>query len=114
MSLEDAEHLRASFEMGKDEFALRLVGKEGGREAREQYRGCHEGHLRPDRCHAYAAAGAAPAVGRRVSQSRRSTWPDCQVTKANQPRARGREASLLGSTHPRPASATSCRSPPGL
>lgn len=30
MSLEDAEHLRASFETGKDEFALRLVGKDGG------------------------------------------------------------------------------------
>ena len=30
LSLEDAEHLRASFEIGKDEFALRLVGKDGG------------------------------------------------------------------------------------
>ena len=30
LSLEDADHLRASFEIGKDEFALRLVGKDGG------------------------------------------------------------------------------------
>ena len=30
LSLEDAQHLRASFEIGKDEFALRLVGKDGG------------------------------------------------------------------------------------
>ena len=30
LSLQDAEHLRASFEIGKDEFALRLVGKDGG------------------------------------------------------------------------------------
>ena len=30
LSLEDAAHLRASFEIGKDEFALRLVGKDGG------------------------------------------------------------------------------------
>ena len=30
LSLEDADHLRASFEIGKDEFVLRLVGKDGG------------------------------------------------------------------------------------
>ena len=30
LGLEDAEHLRASFAIGKDEFALRVVGKDGG------------------------------------------------------------------------------------